>query len=41
MVMKWQYEAGGQTEANMMNNKRIKDSMSWTECKVFYPKRDG
>ena len=37
MVMKWQYEAGSmkQQEGDMMvGNKRLKDSMSWTECKV-------
>ncbi len=35
MVMKWQYEAGRvPAEEPNMPNKRLKDSMTWTECKV-------
>ena len=39
MVMKWQIEAGRmmnptEEEAGMAN-KRIKGSLSWTECKVY------
>jgi len=37
MVMKWQFEAGkiSPAEEANMDNKRLKDSMSWTECKVL------